>query len=130
MTMRLWPGCVCQPVLPPGAQALLWMYKSEGPFVFCMEIHGRSNPAGNDWLKVSISANRPIATVTPLNPDAGVADRLRGYVAMPTTLAPMRIAHVSFRRMCAPEVNRLRLEVARRVADRGPPLKLQSAAPR
>ena len=35
--MRLWPGCVCQPVFPPGSQTLLCTYRSDIPFVFCHE---------------------------------------------------------------------------------------------
>src|SRR5215470_4539692 len=35
--IRLWPGWVCHPVLPPGCQTLLCTYTSDDPFVFCNE---------------------------------------------------------------------------------------------
>src|SRR5713101_4228502 len=71
---RLWPGCECQPVVPPGCQTLLCTYTSDNPFVFCHD--NQMLPpvgGGTNWLKTSISPNRPKASVVPLNPEAGVA---------------------------------------------------------
>src|SRR6266568_216009 len=63
--IRLWPGCVCQPVLATtpvvgltGGQTLLCTYTSDGPFVFCNDSQtSPGNPRGSesfaDWLKTS-----------------------------------------------------------------------------
>ena len=83
--IRLWPGCVCQPVLATapvtgltGGQTLLCTYRSDSPFVFCNDSQtSPSNPAGRSflegWLKASISPKVPVAMVVALNPVAGVA---------------------------------------------------------
>src|SRR5712672_1061821 len=83
--IRLWPGCVCQPVLATApvtgltaGQTLLCTYRSDAPFVFCIENQtSPSFPAGSSffesWLKTSISPKVPVARVVALNPVAGVA---------------------------------------------------------
>src|SRR6267142_2440189 len=84
--IRLWPGCVCQPVLAiapvvgsTAGHTLLCTYRSDGPFVFCNDSQtSPSNPAGSslfeDWLKASISSKVPVARVVALNPEfVGVA---------------------------------------------------------
>ena len=35
--IRVWPGCVCQPVLPPGCQTLFRTAPSDNPFVHCRD---------------------------------------------------------------------------------------------
>ena len=68
--IRLGPGCVCQPVVPPGVHTLDWTYRSDSPWVFsfaCQKLAGRV------WEFRSSSSNRAVASVVPENPDAGVA---------------------------------------------------------
>src|SRR6266478_3280020 len=85
--IRLWPGCVCQPVLATapvvgltGCQTLLCTYRSDGPIVFCNDSQtSPSNPTGSsffeEWLKTSILSKVPVAMVVALNPEsAGVAE--------------------------------------------------------
>src|SRR6266404_8883290 len=87
--IRLWPGCVCQPVLattPVGltdCQTLLCRYRSEDPLVFCIDNHNvlsslslSASPVGfgrMEWLKTSNSSKVPVAIVVALNPFAVVA---------------------------------------------------------
>src|SRR5215472_8324650 len=78
--IRLWPGCECQPVVPPGCQVLFSTYKSDNPFVFCNESQTLplfpgcwASGGSTSWLKTSISPNRPRASVFAVNPLAGVA---------------------------------------------------------
>src|SRR5207248_2942490 len=73
--------------------------RSEGPFVFCIDSHGRGNPSGNEWFMTSMSAKRPFAIVVPTNPTAGVAKTFATYVVAPTTAAPMMRTHISFCRI-------------------------------
>src|SRR2546422_761682 len=73
--IRLWPGCVCQPVLATtpvvgltGGQTLLCTYTSDGPFVFCNDSQtSPGNPRGSesfaDWLKTANSPKVPVAMV-------------------------------------------------------------------
>src|SRR5260370_38518998 len=66
--IRLWPGCVCQPVLPPGCQTLLCTYRVDGPIVFYIDSQPwPGNPAGSgafgERLKTSIGSNCPGAMV-------------------------------------------------------------------
>src|SRR5437588_6875384 len=98
--IRLAPGCVCQPVLPPGSQTLLCTYTSDNPFDFCND--SQILPfSGRSWLKfkTSISPNRPTASVVPTNPEAGVAEACPVYRAVPTTAAVSNTTHVSFLRI-------------------------------
>ena len=45
--IRLCPGCVCQPVVPPGTHTLDCTYKSDNPCVFCRDCQ---KTAGNVLL--------------------------------------------------------------------------------
>src|SRR5262249_29534168 len=80
--MRLCPGSVCQPVVPPGAQTLLWTYRSESPCVFWSESQkfpvrrDLKKPSGKSELATSMLPNRPRAMVVLVKPEAGVADTL------------------------------------------------------
>src|SRR3954452_19947026 len=91
--IRLWPGCVCHPLLPPGAQTLLCTYTSDNPFVFChdsqkllVRFSKSAARSGMRWLNTSIPPNRPRASVVLANPEAGVAR------AFPTQSAVITIA--------------------------------------
>src|SRR5712691_1010783 len=99
--IRLAPGCVCQPVLPPGSQTLLCTYTSDNPFDFCND--SQILPfCGRSWLKLktSISPNRPTASVVPTNPEAGVARAcpVPVYRAVTPTAALSNTTHVNFLR--------------------------------
>src|SRR5258708_9117062 len=115
--IRLWPGCVCQPVLAiapvsvfTAGQELLCTYKSERPLVFCIESHtSPSNPAGSsffeEWLKASISPKVPIAMVVALKPDAAVAETFPTYEMAATTIAALnKTTQISFFRILEPSV--------------------------
>src|SRR5262245_8038276 len=88
--MRLWPGCVCQPEVPPGTQTLLWTYRSEGPFVFWNDsqrsLWALVDCGKNTRLFVSIWSNRPSERVVLVNPEDGVA------WTFPARTAALRIA--------------------------------------
>src|SRR5277367_2218627 len=80
--IRLWPGWVCQPVLPPGCQTLFWMYRSDGPLVCCRENQTCSFLSSfglcGEELETLISPNRPTASKVLLYPSAVVAEALPG----------------------------------------------------
>ena len=71
MMMRLCPGWLCQPVVAPTCQVLLWMKRSELPLVFCQESQTSllsqffHASGGMTELKTLISPNVPVAIVTP-----------------------------------------------------------------
>src|SRR5882724_1543325 len=79
---RLWPGCECQPVVPPGCQTLLCTYRSEGPLVFCFETHTLASSFSPVALgrmmrlETSKAAKAPLAIVVPTNPLGVVAETL------------------------------------------------------
>src|SRR6266478_1656001 len=86
--IRLAPGCVCQPVVPPGSQTLFCTYTSDNPSVFFSD--SQILPSGvMSVFKTSMLPNRPIATVVPTNPTAGVAR------AFPVSRAVTMIAPLS-----------------------------------
>src|SRR4051812_29676966 len=94
--IRLSPGCVCQPVLPPGCQTLLCTYRSDHPFGFCQ--------TGGMLLlwPSSISAKRPTASVVAANPCAGVARSFPAWSAVTTIRALDNSNHVNFWRITRP----------------------------
>ena len=49
--MKLGPGCVCQPVVPPGCHVFCWTYRSESPFVWIFS----DQDAGTVWTCEEIS---------------------------------------------------------------------------
>src|SRR6266446_9338590 len=68
MMIKLCPGWVCQPELPPGCHVLLCTYRSDGPLVFCKDIQTLpGKPEGRslfeNWLKTSNSLKVPTAIV-------------------------------------------------------------------
>src|SRR6267378_6865985 len=102
--IRLWPGCVCQPVLAiapvvgsTAGQKLLCTYRSDGPFVFCNDSQtSPGNPTGSEsfeeWLKTSTSSKVPVAMVMALKPEAVVAKTFFERYRAVITIAALSIA--------------------------------------
>src|SRR6266849_1017915 len=110
--IRLWPGCVCQPVLATapvvgltGGQTLLCTYRSDDPFVFCIDSQtSPPNPAGSEsfeeWLKTSNSPKVPEAMVEALKPEEVVARTFFvRYRAVTIIAAPRNTSQVLFPRI-------------------------------
>ena len=56
--IKLCPGWVCQPLLPPGCQVLLCTYRSDGPLVFCKDIQTLpGKPEGRSLLDNSFKTS-------------------------------------------------------------------------
>src|SRR5262245_57840708 len=105
--IRLCPGCVCQPVVPPGAQTLLCTYRSESPCVFWSESQkfpvrrDLKKPSGKSELATSMLPNRPRAMVVLVKPDCGVADTLLENAIITATIAAITTPDICMRRISA-----------------------------
>src|SRR6201999_1733785 len=101
---RLCPGCVCHPLLPPGAQTLFCTYTSDSPFVCCCDNQSCSFapafcPLGKE-LETSIGPNRPTATRLALYPSGGFPNTLPGQMETGAAIEmPSKIRHVRLIRM-------------------------------
>src|SRR5207237_3449397 len=69
--IRVWPGCVCQPVLPPSCHTLIRTAPSDNPFVHCRDSQ-TCESGRTKLLKILNWSNWPWARGVLVNALAGV----------------------------------------------------------